>query len=173
MHREYKTTSARQSPLGHRDALLLTARSDRAILARCTGRGDELREGLGGMVERVVRLTNSRDARTHGGEAIRCSALFRRSLARSSLQKFSFLSFKVLLQSHDSLLPPIWMALARRHQRLRFAYDTDKISDARIAQVVVMDISSNRDASSPCNFRLTGLSLFFSHGSPEGCRQTT
>ena len=55
------------------------------------------------------------------------------------------------------------MALARRNQRLRFAYDTDKIPDARVAEVVVMDISPNRDAASPCNFSLTGLTLYFSH----------
>ncbi|MCB1128379.1 MAG: hypothetical protein KDM81_17930 [Verrucomicrobiae bacterium] len=55
------------------------------------------------------------------------------------------------------------MALARRYQRLRPAYDTDKISNARITEAAVMDISPNRDAASPRNFSVTGLSVYFSH----------
>jgi hypothetical protein len=55
------------------------------------------------------------------------------------------------------------MALARRHQRLRFTYDAEKISDARVAEMMVMDIGPKRDAAGPCNFSLTGMLRCFSH----------
>ena len=55
------------------------------------------------------------------------------------------------------------MALARRNQCLGFAYDTDKISDAGIAEAMVMDIGASRDATGPCNFSSTGFLRFFSH----------
>ena len=60
------------------------------------------------------------------------------------------------------------MAAARRNQRLRLAYDTGKISDAGVAEVMVMEIGPNRDAAGLCNFSLTGLSRFFSHYGPKG-----
>jgi len=53
------------------------------------------------------------------------------------------------------------MALSRRNQRLGCAYDPDKISDARVAEVVMMDISPNRDAACPRNFSLPGFSFYF------------
>jgi hypothetical protein len=55
------------------------------------------------------------------------------------------------------------MAPARRNQRLRYSYDTDKIPNARIAETVVMDISPHRDAASPRYFSLAGLLINFSH----------
>lgn len=68
-----------------------------------------------------------------------------------------------LLQSLESLPTPFGMAIAGRNQRFGLTDHATQISEARIAEVAVMDVRTDRYAAGTCNFRLTRLAIYISH----------